>query len=418
MDKTKAVYREAASSGKYEKVTGLLGKYDNVRRYWEDELTRITIRPYLESLIREKLRFMERLRILDLGCGSGDGFELLSDVSAREPSLIDYQVNLISPEILGIYRGVDISEPLLEQAREYHGINGKMTFEIGDFSQGLPVEQGDRPYDIYFTSYGTLSHLKDEQLVELLADIAGHSGRHAILICDWLGRYSYEWQELWELEEEADYTMDYVVSYIYQEEERAGKELDHLILRLMSPREVNNLVDRASSKAGREIKPLLMFDRSIFVGRHVDTGDYNRHCQPLRTAVNSLFETNVRTNLETLIADYHPLAGFDEINSFYEKYQMSWNALVQYTIDLLYHYDSQALDNGMPEIPECYPDVVREMMQYLKNIVESCHWIRVGDTRANIIEPQLGYALRELELKTQRGMGCGHGLVGVYVIKK
>jgi hypothetical protein len=42
----------------------------------------------------------------------------------------------------------------------------------------------------------------------------------------------------------------------------------------------------------------------------------------------------------------------------------------------------------------------------------------MGDPRANVIEPQLGYALRGLELLMQKGMGTGHGLVGVFEINK
>jgi hypothetical protein len=42
----------------------------------------------------------------------------------------------------------------------------------------------------------------------------------------------------------------------------------------------------------------------------------------------------------------------------------------------------------------------------------------MGDPRANVIEPQLGYALRGLELTMQKGMGTGHGLVGVFEVKK
>ena len=41
-----------------------------------------------------------------------------------------------------------------------------------------------------------------------------------------------------------------------------------------------------------------------------------------------------------------------------------------------------------------------------------------GDSRANIIEPQLAYALRKLEMELQTGNGVGHGLVGVFEIKK
>jgi hypothetical protein len=42
----------------------------------------------------------------------------------------------------------------------------------------------------------------------------------------------------------------------------------------------------------------------------------------------------------------------------------------------------------------------------------------MGDARANIIEPSLGYALRELEMRLQRGIGCGHGLVAILELER
>ena len=38
-------YTQAATTGKYDKASGLLGKYDNVRRFWEDQLTGLFLRP-------------------------------------------------------------------------------------------------------------------------------------------------------------------------------------------------------------------------------------------------------------------------------------------------------------------------------------------------------------------------------------
>ncbi|MBW2202465.1 MAG: hypothetical protein JRF71_16865 [Deltaproteobacteria bacterium] len=35
----KKAYTQAFQTGKYDKATGLLGKYDNVRRFWEDQVT-------------------------------------------------------------------------------------------------------------------------------------------------------------------------------------------------------------------------------------------------------------------------------------------------------------------------------------------------------------------------------------------
>ena len=50
-DDRNEAYTEAVKSGLYAKKSGLVGKYDNVRRYWEDEITRIFLRPHLQRLI-------------------------------------------------------------------------------------------------------------------------------------------------------------------------------------------------------------------------------------------------------------------------------------------------------------------------------------------------------------------------------
>jgi hypothetical protein len=42
----------------------------------------------------------------------------------------------------------------------------------------------------------------------------------------------------------------------------------------------------------------------------------------------------------------------------------------------------------------------------------------IGNPRASLIEPQLGYCLRELEMGLQKGLGCGHGLVAIFEVTK
>ena len=44
--------------------------------------------------------------------------------------------------------------------------------------------------------------------------------------------------------------------------------------------------------------------------------------------------------------------------------------------------------------------------------------MRIGTPRASLVEPQLGYCLRELEMGLQKGLGCGHGLVAIFEIIK
>jgi hypothetical protein len=51
-------------------------------------------------------------------------------------------------------------------------------------------------------------------------------------------------------------------------------------------------------------------------------------------------------------------------------------------------------------------------------VINDTGWMWSGDPRANVIEPQLGYALRSLEASLQQGLGCGHGLLAILKITK
>lgn len=416
-------YSEAVKSGLYAKKTGLVGKYDNVRRYWEEEITRQFLRPYLYKVIRRSQSQMRRLRILDLGCGSADGYELLAGIRHRDPGLQDVEVGLLTPDILGLYKGIDLNKDLIQQARQIYGHDPKMAFEQEDFTKGLGRLKKDKPFDLYFASYGTCSHHNDDKtLVHLLVDIAKRTEDYCIIVCDWLGRYSYEWQSLWTNDLSKNRNMDYVVSYIYEKDEREKRrdQLRHLSLRLISRQEAESIVSQASKEARVQIKPLEYFDRSILTGRHMDTAEYNAHAQPIRQAVNSLHEANLRTNLNSLLVNYVPKEGFEFLNDYFEHVQVCWNRLVYYVEALLQTYDEKArvFSSKLPDIPASYPTALRNMMERMKQVVEGIGWLGIGLPRENIIEPQLGYALRYLTTNLQQGQGCAHALVGIFEVDK
>lgn len=422
-DEQMAAYTEAVKSGMYAKKSGLVGKYDNVRRYWEDEITRMYIRPHMRKLLDRCAQQMQRLRILDLGCGSADGYELLASVRVRDATLEQTEVDLLHPDMLGLYKGTDLNQDLLDQAAEIYGNSPKMKFEIGDFTEGLPVGKDEKMFDLVFSSFGTFSHHNDDQTaIDLLAEIAERTQDYTVVICDWLGRYSYEWQSLWTNDHEELKNMDYVVSYIYEKEEREAKrdELQHLTLRLMSRFEAENIITQASKKAGVKINPLQFFDRSVVTGRHMDTGDYNPYAQPLRLAVNSLHEANMRTDLGDLLFDYVPKEGFDFLNDYFEKLQMCWNTMVHYVHDLLTEFDGieSRFRHEPPDPPASYPEPLHRAMLRMKRLVVGAGWVDQGLPRENIIEPQLGYTLRELVTSLQEGQGAAHGLVGIFEIDK
>ncbi len=418
-----AAYTEAAKSGLYAKKSGLTGKYDNVRRLWEDEITRQYLRPHLQQLVDRRQRAMRRIRILDLGCGSADGYELLAGIRDRDADLKQLEVDLLSPGVLGLYKGIDLNQELLDQAREIYGGHPKLVFEQGDFTHGVPLEAGEEPYDLYFTSFGTCSHNNDDEtMIELLTDIARRTEEYSLVHCDWLGRYSYEWQTLWTHDLNENRNMDYVVSYIYEKEEREARrdELQHLTLRLMCRQETEAIVQEASRRSGATIQPLRFYDRSLLTGRHMDTGDYNPAAQPLRAAVNSLHEMNTRTNLNELLLDYAPKQGFDFLNRFFEHLQICWNYVVLYTEQLLALYDENTdeFTGPIPDPPPACPTMVLEMLDRMKRVVQGTGWYKMGLPRENVIEQQLGYALRHVVMHLQQGQGCAHGHVGILEIDK
>lgn len=416
-------YTEAVRSGLYARQSGLVGKYDNVRRLWEDEIIRFNLRPHLHRVIDRCRAGLRRVRILDLGCGGADGYELLMGIRDRDADLKQLEVDLLTPEVLGLYHGVDLNPDLLAQARAVHGHRPKVRFSQVDFTHEAALSEDGEPYDVYFSSYGTCSHHnEDATFVTLLANIARRTRDYALIHCDWLGRYSYEWQTLWTHDPNAYRNMDYVVSYIYEkdERERRREQLQHLMLRVMSRPEIDALVKEASEQAGVPIRPLCVYDRSIFTGRHMDTGEYNPHARPIRQAVNSLHEVNRRTDLGSLLVDYAPREGFGHINSALERLQMCWNDLVAYTAGLLEAYDEEArgFRTALPAPPAAAPPILVAMRDRMRRVVEGTGWYGMGLPRENIIEPQLGYALRAIMSALQPAQGCGHGLVGIYEVDK
>ena len=54
----------------------------------------------------------------------------------------------------------------------------------------------------------------------------------------------------------------------------------------------------------------------------------------------------------------------------------------------------------------------------MRSVIEGIGSLDIGMPRENIIEPQLGYALRHLISNLQEGRGYAHGLAGIYEVDK
>jgi len=103
--------------------------------------------------------------------------------------------------------------------------------------------------------------------------------------------------------------------------------------------------------------------------------------------------------------------GFTEVNAYYQRLTDCWNYLVTCTKALL---EGSKLPEALSEMP--LP--LRRALRAMKGIMKAAAKMRMGNPRASLVEPQLGYCLRELEMGLQQGWGCGHGLVAIFEVVK
>jgi SAM-dependent methyltransferase len=406
-------YSDAVTNGFYQRDEGgLSGKYDNVRRYWEDQVTRYALHDLIEPVVTRKRRALSRIRVLDLGAGSGEGYEILTTLRKHGANLSSKEIDVLPSDMIGCYKGVDISKAMVDQGRQVYESVPKVEFDVADLSNGLGTLRDDVPYDLYFSSYGSLSHLRDAELKTLLEDVLEHMGDTAIFVADLVGRYSFEWQCYWEGGTDEDNMRQYSMSYLYPSEMLDKIEVERFPMRYWGTEEIDGFVSEIAISKDVNIVKREFRDRSILVGRHMATAEYNPHAQPIRDAVNNLHEFTVRTDLETLIFDYTPRREYPELNEFFEEFQMAWNAVVRAAIEALDNWDDQDWLQKSP--PDEYPDAVQQAIRTIRDVVGHVKWFRMGDPLANVIEPQLGYILRNLEMDLQRGLGAAHGLLAIY----
>ncbi len=404
-------YSDTVARGMYGRpVGGLWGKYDNVRIYWEDRITRLTLRPFVCRSDRAALAERRKVRVLDLGCGAGQGYDLLTRIDERGLNIDDAPRFVLPAERIGLYLGVDLSQAMVDQGnRNYADVAG-VRFERADLRDGLAAVASEAPFDIYTSSYGSLSHLDDHDLAICLRDIARHATPGAIVVLDLVGRYSPEWPGYWSATTDTTKVRPYSMSYLYDESERQNGDVERFPLRFWTGEEIGSLCEQVSMGIRVPVEPVAIVDRSVFVGRHLDTGEYGCRLPPLRSLVNRLYEQNVRTPLEQLRVDHSLTSSHRSVDGFFGTLTDSWNRVVDFTLERLAHgrLDLVALDGWGG-----FPPALQLALMTMDRVVESAAVIDVGDTRANIVEPQLAHVLQRLEHTLQQGLGCGHGLLAV-----
>ena len=387
---------------------GLTGKKDNVRKYWEDISIKTAIRRPILNLLNHK----EKLRVVDLGCGSGEGYELLTHIPPTNKTTIQRDFVLTDANIQ-LYLGMDISPSMIKQGKA--NFSGKDQVQF--IESNLATDQSslnNEPFDIYFSSYSSPSHFTDTEIKDLIESIFKSNTDTFVLALDLFGKFSPEWPPYWG--RKGAEMLPYNMSWLYPPESHEKTDAENYSVRFCSAAEIRDLIVEAALKTNRQAT-VKCIDRSILIGRHMATGFYNQHPQNLRFEVNKFFDRDYRGAVEHLQADISYLDFFKESHPLeYQRisyYNKLWNTTISF-LDALMNKKKILFK----KILEQAPDELKEELMMLQWLDGNSSRFPVVDFWASIMGPQVACVLRNLEFGLPDGLGCGHGLFCTIEVKK
>lgn len=401
-------YDAAVAMGFYGRDEGgLHGKKDYARKFWEDTSSKLMLRPALEALLRQS----PRVRVVDLGCGSGEGLHLITHVPVSNAVRQRDRTFVAGEENLGCYIGVDISAGMVAQGRRNFADRPFVRFEQADLARGFPLTE-EPSFDLYFSSYGSFSHLSEVELTRLVGDIARHTDKPAFVVLDLLGRFSPEWPQYWTRGsgEFLEYHMGYLV------DRAAVAEVERFRCTFWSGDDVRRVATHASEQAGVAVRVCDLRDRSILIGRHMEMGTFNATPRPYRSLINQLFHQDYRSDLSNLIADLPMLDSFRLTHGTQaariDGYCRDWNVVVRLVRSLM-DRDDAAVRGAI----ESSSGMLAEDLRMLAWLHRNADRFPVVDFWASVMGPQVACVLRNLECSLPEGLGCGHGLLALLAVR-
>ncbi len=391
-------YETAVQQGFYGlEQASLFGKKDNVRKYWEDIFIKIFLRPIISEILLEK----EKIRVVDLGSGSGEGLELITHIPFD--TLQKNRNFILSKDEIDFYFGLDISPSMVNQGNENYKQYNNIKFIQDDLSKEY-FFLDEKPFDLYLSTYSSPSHLSRIELENLLSQILVHNQNSFFIYLDVLGKYSPEWPNYWE--KNNDELQLYNMSWL---KPQSKEKIENFYMRFWSAQELKDVINKIASKHNRNVN-VKFKDRSIFVGRHIDTGYFNEFPLPIRYQVNQLFERDYEGELDKLKLDFPFLSQYKQVLPIIfnriELYHIQWIKVIEF-VEALQNNNKEKIkfmiENEPPELSEEF-----KMFAWLYN---NSSRFPVVDFWASIMGPQIGCVLRNLEYSLQEGLGCGHGLM-------
>lgn len=406
-------YETAVSMGFYGREdAGLTGKKDNVRKFWEDIFIKLAARPFIENRISEN----KKLRILDLGSGSGEGLELLTHIPPSNSATNVKNDFILRLSDFEMYKGIDISPAMIAQGRANYRDFGNVSFEHANLENGLPpAVLREKPFDLYFSTYGSLSHLHPQSLEKLFEQIFRHAKSGSVLLFDIHAKFSPGWPKYWA---EKKSFLPYTMAYLVPGDKRKEENVKWFNLCYWDINELKLLLNKAASTADADVNFQYLLDRSVFVGRHIDTGLLSSRAMPVRYQVSRLLDHGYRGEVEHLILDLSHLEEYKDLNpAAYERitdYQKKWNKII-YLLEALMNSEDKKVQDF---IENTNLDLMSDELKFLTWLYRNVDRFPVVDFWASIIGPQIAVILRNIEMSYTEGVGCGHGILSAVEIIK
>ncbi|NEO24230.1 class I SAM-dependent methyltransferase [Moorena sp. SIO4A5] len=353
---------------------------DGVKVDWEEPFSRSVFKQAIAPVSKNK---GEKLRVVDIGAGTGDGYVLLSTLLLKDPELSgSYELE---------YLGVDISTQMVETAINLYGNHSNVGFECAD----IRTSKLARPFDLYLSCGVPYSHLThqelDQALKMIVTNVCENRSRCAVIV-DVLGRYSIEWTAQWQ-----NSRWNYSMSFFQTE-----GDTEPTWMSFYSHQHLQEIMQQAANAVGCPVEKFQFFDRSIMVGRHTSTRQFNPGLPNYRDLVNSLLSPSQQTDLSQLIFQVELGAAPEHILDFFRKFSSWWNRLVSDATELL----GEPLAVATVELPPEVQGFKAAAQQELQQISDK-HLYRQK------VESMLAQVLRKLEATQQPGYGVGHDLFGV-----
>jgi SAM-dependent methyltransferase len=326
---------------------------DPVKRNWEEPFSRSVLRSVATGLGSDGAT---PLRVLDVGSGTGDGYQLLRS------ALLESSIGAASVEDVPVdYVGMDCDRDMVATASQLHDEIPTVSFVEGDVLQGVP----DQPFDLYMSAGVPYSHLTQEELAVALKGIMTgirSNGTRAAIIIDVLGRYSLEWPANWDKDR-----WDYQMTFFHDAPNTVSAPMT-----FHSRASLGAVIQDGAAESGLTVEHLDYFDRSIMVGRHTATGTFDTAIPAYRLLINRLYDGDCEQDLTDLLVGNAPETGPAEVGEFFEGFRTAWNARIT----------SAIAAEGT-----------------------------VGESRVSRMA--LAQRLCDLEHGLQPGLGSGHSLIGV-----